>query len=125
MKHKHLNQVTSTYQSDSRTDTSEPPQYKQFEAKQPDSREHISRLDLDIINEQVDLLWWNLSISPIKIVYAYRINTIPTTSTATMCIRKGVYESRMFRESTWRKESIDRTTEYIANKTFLRIIRHD
>ena len=51
---------------------------------------HISRLDLDLdldfINGQYDYDV-NLRISPIKIVYAYRITALSITSFATMCIR--------------------------------------
>ena len=52
-----------------RTEASEPAS-TQFEAKQAESREHISRLDLDLdfINGQYDYDV-NLSISPIKMLY--------------------------------------------------------
>ena len=98
MKHKHLNQETSKYQSDSRTVTSEPLHASSSKLNNPTlENSHISCLDLDLdldfTNGRYDYDV-NLSISPIIILnvsYAYRITALPITSTATM--RQGVYES--------------------------------
>ena len=82
MKHKHLNQETSKYQSDSRTVTSEPLHASSSKLNNPTlENSHISCLDLDLdldfTNGRYDYDV-NLSISPIIILNVCLSNYCPT-----------------------------------------------
>ena len=82
MKHKHLNQETSKYQSDSRTVTSEPLHASSSKLNNPTlENSHISCLDLDLdldfTNGRYDYDV-NLSISPIIILNVCISNYCPT-----------------------------------------------